>query len=120
MSTPLSIGSVDDVTSKRQLADESRHHKYATIEKCKSFSHFNANQPKVNFDWYKQLRQNARVLMKSKSDASRHTRTMQHASKSVNRDGTIASNHFRGVPADFVDKQAKHFLVSMTVSIRLK
>lgn len=37
--------------------------------------------------------------------------------KSVNRDGTIARNHFRGVPGDFLDKHTKHFLLSMTVSI---
>lgn len=97
----------------------------------------------VNFEWYKQFQRNARTqMMKSKSiDANtainRSASTMQYNksncnnhsnnsndnnhgminNKSVNRDGTIARNHFRGVPGNFLDKHTKHFLLSMTVSI---
>lgn len=97
----------------------------------------------VNFEWYKQFRRNARVqMMKNKTKSTdaaaptattstavvalrRSSSTMQYNSnnsstttvKSVNRDGTIARNHFRGVPGDFLDKHTKHFLLSMTVSI---
>lgn len=93
----------------------------------------------VNFEWYKQFRRNARMqTMKNKSKSTdaaassaaavalrRSSSTMHYNSnnssnttvKSVNRDGTIARNHFRGVPGDFLDKHTKHFLLSMTVSI---
>lgn len=96
----------------------------------------------VNFEWYKQFRRNARVqMMKNKtkstdaatastavaatstavtlrrSSSTMHYNSDNNTTKSVNRDGTIARNHFRGVPGDFLDKHTKHFLLSMTVSI---
>lgn len=110
--------------------------KYATLEKCNSLVQLNTNaatvdadataaatiangnESKVNFEWYKQFQRSARVLLKSKSDAACKARnTMQYTNKSVNRDGTIARNHFRGVPGEFIDKTTRHFLRSMTVSI---
>lgn len=124
-SIPQSIKSIGNVTSE-QFVSDSRHIKYATLEKCStSLIHLNdedasklTKQPKSKFEWCKQFRRSARSLMKSKSDAaSNKPRTMQYTNKSVNRNGTIARNHFRGVPGDFLDKQTKHFLLSMTVSI---
>lgn len=125
-SIPHSIKSIGEATSER-FVDETRHMNYANVVKCNSLFHLNENaanntfgnvkQPKVNFEWYKQFRRSARTLMKSKSDAASKGRTMQYTNKSVNRNGTIARNHFRGVPGDFIDKQTKHFLLSMTVSI---
>lgn len=124
-SIPRSYKLTNNVTCE-QFASDSRHKKYATLEKCNSLFQLNENATRsnanskqtVNFDWYKQLRCSARTLMKSKSDASQKARTMQCTNKSVNRNGTIARNHFRGVPGDFLDKQTKHFLLSMTVSIQ--
>lgn len=123
-----------------------KHKKYATLDKCNSLVNLNGNlaplarsaTTAVKFEWYKQFRRNARTqMMKSKStDAAskaaaaaaslrRSSSTMHYNSnnasttniKSVNRDGTIARNHFRGVPGDFLEKHTKHFLLSMTVSI---
>lgn len=127
-SIPHSINLIDDVTNQRCGVEQS-HRKYATLEKCNSLVQFkentatkstaNGNESKVNFVWYKQFRRSARGLIKSKSDAAHKARnTMQYTNKSVNRDGTIARNHFRGVPGDFLDKTTKHFLLSMTVSIQ--
>lgn len=126
-SIPRSIKSIGETTSER-FVDDTRHMRYATVIKCNSLVHLNENaandntfgnvkQSKVNFEWYKQFRRSARTLMKSKSDAASKVRTMQCTNKSVNRNGTIARNHFRGVPGDFLNKQTKHFLLSMTVSI---
>lgn len=123
-SIPHSIEFTDNVTRKRFVCDL-KHKKYATIGKCNSLVQLNENataKPKertVNFEWYKQFRHNARTLMKSKSDVATNMaqKTMQCPNKAVNRDGTIARNHFRGVPRDFLDKHTKHFLLSMTVSI---
>lgn len=135
-SIPHSINSIDDASREQFNGNKSRHNTYACLEKCKSFDHLKRNgtnpvgkEPKVSFQWYKQLRRNARTLMKSKSDASIKPRTMQrqqqqqhqqqaeYTNKSVNRNGTIARNHFRGVPGDFLEKQTRHYLLSMTVSI---
>lgn len=125
-SIPHSINLTGDVSSERFVGNSVKHHKYATLEKCNSLVQFNetatrstiakTNEPKVNFEWYKQFRRSARVLMKSKSDAARKDHKMPHTNKSVNRNGTIARNHFRGVPGDFLDKTTKRFLLSMTVS----
>lgn len=131
-SIPRSINLIDNVKNGRcNVATSSHSRKYATLEKCNSLvqlkettaterSIANGNETKVNFEWYKQFRRSARCLMKSKSDAAPKARnTMQYTNKSsVNRDGTIARNHFRGVPGDFLDKTTKHFLLSMTVSIQ--
>lgn len=123
-SIPCSINLIDNVTRERFVCD-SRHKKYATIGKCNSLVQLNENatakpkEPKVNFEWYKQFRRSGRMQMKSKSDASTNMarKPAQCTVKAVNRDGTIARNHFRGVPGDFLDKHTKHFLLSMTVSI---
>lgn len=141
-SIPRSVNLIDDVSTEEQFTvDSSRRNKHAALEKCKSFVLLRSNttnsvgyEPKVNFQWYKQLRRNARTLIKSKSDANIKSRKMQqreiqqpaplppppqqqYTNKSVNRNGTIARNHFRGVPGDFLEKQTRHFLLSMTVSI---
>lgn len=137
-SIPHSNKLIDGVTNKR-CGVESMHRKYDTLEKCNSLvqsktnaatvdtvaaatatrSIANGNESKVNFECYKQFGRSARVLMKSKSDAVFKARnTMQYTNKSVNRDGTITRNHFRGVPGEFLDNTTKHFLRSMTVSIQ--
>lgn len=137
-SIPRSVNLIDDVSTEEQFTvDSSRRNKHAALEKCKSFVLLRSNttnsvghEPKVNFQWYKQLRRNARTLIKSKSDANIKSRKMQqreiqpppppqqqYTNKSVNRNGTISRNHFRGVPGDFIEKQTRHFLLSMTVSI---
>lgn len=134
----------DDVASAAVVRKSRPHKKYATLEKCNSLINLNGNlaslarsatSAAVNFEWYKQFRRNARVqMMKSRTKSTdaapstaaitlrRSSSTMQYNSsntavKAVNRDGTIARNHFRGVPGDFLDKHTKHFLLSMTVSI---
>lgn len=143
-SVPHSIELDDDVAAAASARQSKKQKKYATLEKCNSLVNLNGNlnslarsaTTSVNFEWYKQFRRNARMqMMKSKStDAAssaaatlrRSSSTMQYTgnstttnTKSVNRDGTIARNHFRGVPGDFLDKHTKHFLLSMTVSIRV-
>lgn len=108
-----------------QFENDPRHKKYATLEKCNSLVQFNDTasksmqiQPTANFEWYKQYQRSAQMLAKSKSDeAANPSRRMQRTNKSLNRNGTIARNYFRGVPADFLDKHTKHFLLTMTVSI---
>lgn len=144
-SIPHSADLVDNVPRGQQQqfntsVDDSRHYeRNAALEKCKSAVNLNRNASKlnrkvsnVNFEWYKQLRRNARTLIKSKSDATIKPYKMQqqqqeqqrqrqlaqeHTNKSVNRNGTISRNHFRGVPAAFIEKRTRHFLLSMTVSI---
>lgn len=102
--------------------------KYATIEKINTSSQSDENLAKFkqifflnNHDWFQNITSNHikrdQVSVNRKGDAAKY-RTMQYTNKSVNRNGTIARNHFRGVPADYLHKQTKHFLLSMTVSIR--
>lgn len=126
-SIPHSVPLAGNLTNGQFNGNDPRHKKYATLEKCNSLVQFNENastktvqnQPTINFEWYKQFRRSAhQMLTKSKSDAAHSSRRMQHTNKSMNRNGTIAHNYFRGVPADFLDKHTKHFLLTMTVSMR--
>lgn len=115
--------------------------KYATIEKCTNLNRSQSNATikrfsfkNRNYDWLRpssldsHKQKCVRHLIKSKSDATANieknnamnpkpSKIMQNSSnKAVNRNGTIARNHFRGVPGEFLDKQTRHFLLSMTVS----
>lgn len=115
--------------------------KYATIEKCTNLNRSQSNATikrfsfkNKSYDWLHPFslgshkQKCVRHLIKSKSDATANiekdnamnpkpSKIMQNNSnKAVNRNGTIARNHFRGVPGEFLDKQTRHFLLSMTVS----
>lgn len=117
---------MNDVRCSNSVLD-----KYATIEKCNSLNRSKSNQTLneratiKKYDWLRKFsyknQKSARHLIKSKSDAAANNsnnQIMQHtANKSVNRNGTIARNQFRGVPGEFLAKQTRHFLLSMTVSI---
>lgn len=123
-----SIDHMDDLYIQCSAKDPWRNKKYATIEKSNNLnrSHTQIEMPKCkiltsNCDWLRRClaqRKSERPLTKSHSNVAYINNAMQHTQKSVNRNGTIARNHFRGVRGDYLDKQTKHFLLSMTVSIQ--
>lgn len=135
MSSTFKSHSIDNFDhSYFQCAPNKTWHsnKYATIEKSQNFSYRSQQQlemPKcklfsANCDWLRRhfIQHNnvrpSRPLTRSQSNvAYSRSNVMQNAQKSINRNGTIARNHFRGVPGAYIDKQTKHFLLSMTVSI---
>lgn len=115
--------------------------KCATIEKCTNLNRSQSNATikrfslrNNNYDWLRPFslgshkQKCVRHLIKSNSDATANIEKMDamnpkpskilenNSNKAVNRNGTIARNHFRGVRGEFLDKQTRHFLLSMTVS----
>lgn len=118
---------IDDLYIQRGISNTWRNNKYATIEKSQNLNHRSQqhlNMPKckllaTNCEWLRRCvarRTPERPLTKSHSNVAYIHDKMQYTQKSVNRNGTIARHHFRGVPGEYLDKQTKHFLQSMTVS----
>lgn len=129
VSIPHSVDWNDNVKCTVQFKN-----KYATIDridklpkkqsKLKSLTFLRKFNKFTDYDrWHRDQRPQRNLLVKSVSDAQVASGTMKKTldrggnNRSVNRDGSIARNTFRGVPGDILDKQTKRFLLSMTVSI---
>lgn len=133
-STPHLIDCINDVNGNC-VVHKSVHCDCAKTVKCNSLTRSESKSLRFyqkfykSFDFYddrariqqQQRKKGEKVLVKGYSDAVDTAATMQRyaSNRSVNRNGTIARNTFRGVPGNVLERQTKRFLQSMTVSINL-
>lgn len=103
----------DGTSTKRNSIDG----KYATLTKCNSLS-FN------NSGFFNTIRRNSNELVNNLNQQKKSLRLQRcqsdafamQAKNSINRNGTIARNQFRGIRRDILAKHTDQFIQSMTVS----
>lgn len=98
--------------SKRNSLYEPSERKYATLSKCSDFK----PRERATLCWPKlKRRSNSVQLHRCQSDAA-----AMKSQAAINRNGTIARNHFRGISREIIERQTQRIILSMTVSIRIR